>query len=192
MARNKLGQITRTKPIEIAIKKSLLAIARQEGVRVKALVRDELEDQLRLNVYTSYEPATKIGIETKKYNETHKHQKSHPYHHTGLLASSIYTVIDGDTIKAMVKNNQYPNGTSTTKLYDYLKFGTTDTPKKSVYGYDNGKKFARYVAQRPHNFEARTKIYMNHFLDKLAANIEENGSAKINSKYLRKLRKSDM
>lgn len=188
MARNKKGQITSTKPIEIAIKKSLLNIARDEGIRIKAMVRDELERELRLDIYDSYTPATKSGIETKKYNETHKHQKPRPYHHTGLLASKVYATIDGDVIKAMVRNEQYDNGTSTQEVYDYLKFGTTNTPKKSVYGYNNGKQFARYTPQAPHNFEARTKEYMKQYIDTLAKDIEKNGKKNINPKYLRNIK----
>lgn len=188
MARNKKGQITSTKPTEIVIKKTLLNIARDEGIRIKAMVRDELERELRLDIYDSYMPATKSGIKTKNYNETHKHQKPRPYHHTGLLASKVYATIEGDVIKAMVRNEQYDNGTSTQQVYDYLKFGTSDTPKKSVYGYDNGKKFARYVAQKPHNFEARTREYMNQYLDNLATDIEKNGRKNINPKYLRNIK----
>lgn len=188
MARNKKGQITSTKPIEIAIKNVLLNVARDEGIRVKAMVRDELERELRLDIYDSYMPATKSGKETQEYNKTHKHQKPHPYHHTGLLASSVYATIDGNIIKAMVRNEQYSNGTSTQKLYDYLKFGTTDTPKKSVYSYDNGKQFARYTPQAPHNFEARTREYMNQYLDNLAVDIEKNGRKNINPKYLRNIK----
>ena len=192
MARNKKGQITGDKSIETAIKKSLLAVAKDEGIRLKAMVRDELERELRLNIYDSYMPATKKGKETREYNETHKHQKPSPYHHTGLLAKSVYATIEGDTIKAMVKDEQYKNGTSTTKLYNYLKFGTTDTPKKSVYGYNNGKKFARYVAQEPHNFEARTREYMRNYLNEIEIDINANGAKRINPKYLKKLKKSDM
>ena len=188
MARNKKGQITGDKLIETAIKKSLLAVAKDEGIRLKAMVRDELEKELRLDIYDSYTSATKKGKAVEEYNKTHKHQKPRLYHHTGLLASKVYATIDGNVIKAMVRDEQYDNGTSTQEVYYYLKFGTTSTPKKSVYGYNNGKQFARYTPQAPHNFEARTREYMKSFLNKLKADIEQNGTKHINKKYLKKLK----
>lgn len=192
MARNTKGQITGTKPVAIALKKRLIEIANDEGIKLKAMVRDQLETELRFNVYDSYRPATKGGTEIKEYNETHKHQKANLYHHTGRLASSIYARIDGDTIKAMIKDEKYPDGASTTEVYDYLKFGTSKKSEKKGYFYNNGNDFSPYISQEPHNFEARTRQNMNQYLDDLAADIEVNGAKHINPKYLRKIRKSDM
>lgn len=192
MARNKLGQFTSINHITQAINKRLQAIATDEQIKIKALVRDELEQTLRSEIYASRTPATEKGLEVKEYNETHKHQKSRPYHHTGKLESSIYAIIDGDTVKAMVQDKQYDNGRSTTEVYDYLKFGTTDTPKNDVYDYANGNQFSKYISQEPHNFEARTREHMEIFLRDLETDIEQNGTKHINPKYLKKLRKSDM
>ena len=193
MARNTKGQWASTNSIEIALKKRLLAIAKDDGIKLKAMVRDKLEEELRFNVYTSYRPATKKGKDTQYYNETHKHQKARPYHHTGLLASKIDAIIDGDSVKAIVRDAQYADGASTTEVYDYLKFGTTNTPKKSdVYDYNNGNNFSQYISQKPHNFEARTRDAMESYLNELKTDIEQNGKKYINPKYLKKLRKSDM
>lgn len=186
MPRNKKGQITGNKPVEIAIKKSLLAITKDEDIRLKAMVRDELETELRFQVYTSYTPATKRGKETQEYNKTHKHQKARPYHHTGLLARSIYAKIDGDNAKAMIRDEKYDDGASTVEVYDYLKFGTTNTPKESdTYDYGNETKFSQYIPQEPHNFEARTREHMNDFLNRLEEDIITNGKKNINPKYLK-------
>ena len=193
MLRNKRGQFTGNKPIAIAISKRLLNIAKDEGIRIKAMVRDELETELRFQVYTSYRPATKQGQEVAEYNATHKHQKSRPYHHTGRLAHNINAIIDGNTVKAIVRDEKYDNGASTTEVYDYLKFGTTNTPKKSdVYDYNNGDRFSQYISQEPHNFEARTRDHMEDFLSQLAEDIDRNGKKNINPKYLKKIKKSDM
>ena len=188
MAKNKWNQYASAKPIEMAIKKRLLSIASEEGIRVKALVRDELEKELRFNIYESYAPSTKQGQQIQEYNETHKHQKAKLYHHTGRLAQSIYATIDGDNVKAMVRDEKYDDGASTTEVYDYLKFGTTNTPKKDVYSYNNGTEFSRYTSQPPHNFEARTRDHMNEFLNNLAEDIDQNGAKNINPKYLRDIR----
>ena len=186
--RNKIGQITSTKPIETSISKSLIDSAKALDMKIKAMVRDELERELRLDIYDSYTPATKKGKAIKEYNKTHKHQKPHAYHHTGRLAQNIYALIDGNNVKAMVKDTQYRDGTSTTDVYNYLKFGTTDKPKKDAYSYNDGSNFSSYIPQSPHNFEARTREYMKSFLDKLEADIEQNGTKYIDKRYLKKLK----
>ena len=191
MAKNKFKQFTSTRPIKSALSKRLMAIANDEGIKLKAMVRDELEDTLRHEVYASYRPATKQGQETQDYNETHKHQKTRPYHHTGLLARSIYAITNDVGAEAMVRDEEYDNGSSTTEVYDYLKFGTTNNPKTDTYDYAGGTKFSKYIPQDPHNFEARTRQHMDVFLDNLDREIESNGINKINPKYLKKLRKSD-
>lgn len=172
MARNKLGQITGKDPIKLKISKQLLKIADEVAIRVKPIIRDQLETSLRANIYASYEPATKSGKAVQEYNDTHAHQKAKPYHHTGLLARSVYCTIDGNMVKANVRKDMYSNGTSAAEVYNYLKFGTTNNPKSDFYSYDNGKSFSRYIAQKPHNFEAATRKEMKVFLKGLATDIE--------------------
>jgi len=174
MARNKLGQITSNrKSVEIAIQKYLEKDAKEIDMKIKPIIRDELEQTLRAEIYASYTPATEKGKATQEYNKTHKHQKPNLYHHTGILAGSIHGRINENSVEAgPMEGVKYPNGKSAQEIYTYLKFGTTDTPKKDVYSYDNGTKFSRYSAQEPHNFEARTREYMKVFLKKLAQDIE--------------------
>lgn len=187
MARNTRGQITSEHIISMKISKALQKTADKAKVRIRPIIRDELEQTLRSEIYASRTPATKKGQEVKEYNESHKHQQSHPYHHTGLLASSVYATIEGNTIKANIKDQQYSNGASTTEVYDYLKFGTTDTPKKDVYDYDNGSQFSRYISQEPHNFEARTREYMRSFINNLSAELKtEAGRKRYIGKYKNK------
>jgi len=173
MAKNKKGQFTGERIVSLKISKALQEIANDAAIRVRPIVRDELENTLRTEIYTSYTPATKKGKDIQEYNETHKHQKAHPYHHTGLLASSVYATIEGNTVKANIKDEKYNNGTSTTEVYNYLKFGTTTTPKSNSYSYNNGNDFSQYISQKPHNFEARTREYMKIFLDRLANDLQQ-------------------
>lgn len=182
MARNKRGQFTSSHMNVVKISKALQEIADDAAIRVRPIVRDELENTLIHEVYASRTPATEQGKNVQEYNETHKHQKKKPYHHTGLLENSIYCTIDGDIVKANVRDQKYDNGASTTEVYDYLKFGTTDNPKNDTYDYANGTKFSKYISQEPHNFEARTKEYMDIFLDTLAADIK-NHPEKYSEKY---------
>ena len=190
MARNKLGQVTGEKIIGIKLTKRLQAIAEDEGIKLKAMVRDELEQTLRSEIYASYRPATKNGKDVQEYNETHKHQKPRPYHHTGILASNVYANIEGDIIQAKIKDVKYPDGASATEVYDYLKFGTPDQPKNGAKGffYNNGQNFSPYISQEPHNFEARTREQMKQFINDLETDINEHGTKRINPKYLKKLK----
>ena len=185
MARNKKGQYASENLISLKISKTLQNIADDVAIRVKPIIRDELEKTLRYEIYASRTPATKKGQTTKEYNESHNHQKTKPYHHTGLLAGSVYATIDGDVIKANIKDQQYDNGSSTTEVYDYLKFGTTDTPKNDTYSYDGGKKFSKYISQEPHNFEARTREYMKQFINNLAIDLTQHPE-KYSTKYKNK------
>ena len=187
MARNTRGQITGEHIISMKISKALQKTADEAGIRIRPIIRDELEQTLRSEIYASRTPATKRGQEVREYNESHKRQQSYPYHHTGLLASSVYVTIEGNTIKANIKDQQYPNGASTTEVYDYLKFGTTDNPQKDVYDYDNGTKFSRYISQEPHNFEARTREYMRGFINNLFVELKtESGIKRYIGKYKNK------
>lgn len=177
MARNKRGQFTGKNIITWNITKTLQEVAKEAELRIKPMVRDKLEETLRAEVYASYQPATEQGKATQEYNETHKHQKARPYHHTGLLASKIGANIDGNTVKAVVRDGTYDNGATTAEVYDYLKFGTPDRAKTDVYDYNKGKEFSQYISQEPHNFEARTREQMRDYIEEMEAKIR-NGSWK--------------
>lgn len=193
---NRFGQFVSEKPIAIAVSKRLRAIAEDVAVKVRPLVRDELEYTLRSKIYASRTPATQAGKEVQEYNETKAHQKRKLYHHTGTLERSIYCIIEGNTVKAMIRDEKYGNGRSATQVYDDLKFGTTNNPKKPMYKiYDDGGNIiglSPYIQQKPHNFEARTREYMKTYLNNLEKDIYENGAKNINPKYLRKLSKADL
>ncbi len=190
-AKNKKGQYTSEKPIVLKLSKTLLDIANDVAIRVKPIVRDELENTLTQEIYASRTPATEKGKKIQEYNETHKHQKKKLYHHTGLLERSVYGTIDGDNVKVNIRDQKYDNGASTTEVYDYLKFGTTDEPKSDVYDYANGTKFARYNPQEPHNFEARTREHMRQFLDDLSRDLHTHPE-KYSKKYTDAIKKRDI
>lgn len=154
-----------TKEMSILITKQLQAIADDVAIRVRPLVRDELERTHRANIYDSYVPAV---------NGT--------YHHTGTLASSVKGLIDGNAVKAVIEDKEFPNdvrspnaATSTVEVYEILKNGSTANPKADSYPYrgNNGKiEWSMYIQQKPHNFEQRTLEDMEIFLDELAANLK--------------------
>lgn len=189
MARNKLGQFTGKNLITWKITKSLQEVAKEAELRVKPIIRDELESTLRAEVYASYRPATEQGKAIQEYNETHEHQKARPYHHTGLLASKIGANIDGNTVKAVVRDGVYEDGATTAEVYDYLKFGTSDTASSDAFDYNNGTKFSQYISQEPHNFEARTRDHMKDFVKDLEAKMRNGTWVKISGidKYIDKV-----
>lgn len=178
LPRNKKGQITGQNMVKIKITKALQEVAKDCSIRVKPLVRDKLERTLIANVHESFTPATAKGKEIEEYNKTHTHQKPRLYHHTGLLLENIYGVIEGDSVTVKISDVAYDNDTTVAEVYNHLKFGTTDNPDTDVYAYDKGEgqgiQFAPYIAQEPHNFEARTRQEMNEFLDRLAGDIKNN------------------
>ena len=173
MPRNTRGQFVGADKVSLKITKRLQEIADEVAIRVKPIVRDELEQTLRSEIYASYTPATKSGQETEEYNRTHKHQKKRPYHHTGKLASSVYATIDGNTIKAKLKEKQYDNGRTTAEVYDFLKFGTARETSKKGFTYNQGEEFSAYIHQEPHNFEARTREHMRDFLKELEIDLQQ-------------------
>ena len=167
-----------TKEMSILITKELRTIADDVAIRVKPIVRDELERTHRANIYDSYIPAVDGS-----------------YHHTGTLASSIKGLIDGNAVKAVVEDREFPNdvrspnaATSTLEVYEILKNGSTSNPKADAYPYRDGSgeiKWSMYIQQKPHNFEQRTLEDMEVFLDQLTRDLKNNPE-KYSRKYKNK------
>lgn len=174
---NNLGQFT--KEMSILITKELQNLAHEAEVRVKPILRDKLEETHRLNVYASRTPA----INGK-------------YHHTGILASSIKGVIDGNTVKAVVEPKKFPNrirsnngAKLTTEVYEILKNGSKARAKHDVYPYEGKQKkeqnkdkvgpmkWSTYIQQKPHDFEQRTLDDMEQYIsqDLIPALTKKNG-----------------
>lgn len=174
-SQNAKGQFT--KGVSILISKKLQAeldaVAEECVVRIKPIIRDELERTYKDEVHASYRPATKTGKDVQKYNETHKHQKAAPYHHTGHFLESINAVIEGSVVKIKLKEIAYDDDTTTLDVYDYLSKGTTKRPKHDKYyikGSD-GIGLADYISTPKHQFDAHTLNHMKGFLDSLASDI---------------------
>ena len=141
--RNSKGQFIK-KYISATVQKDLQDIAKEVEIRVKPLIRDELESVYRRKVYESYTPSTPYGEKINEYNETHARKKKARYHHTGLLARSIKALIDGDNIYIDIDRKVYDNGKTTIDVHEFLRNGTTSNPKKDIYGY-KGKGGRHYL-----------------------------------------------
>lgn len=197
--RNIKGQVIRADKLKIHITEELKEIAELTNTKVKPLIRDKLEEELRYQIYASYTPATEKGKAVSTYNKSNTHQQARPYHHTGKLASKVYAVIEGNEIKAKLMPGQYDNGKTVEEVYNILKFGTSETPHKispktgkPVDGfYFNGKSnFSPYIQQQPHNFETETNRNMQEFIQKEIINkLNKNPKAYAGTKYEKKSNK---
>lgn len=159
---NTRGQFTSEKLLERKLSKRLQEVAYESRIRLQALTRDKLVSELRHQIYASY-VSTGDGS----------------YEHTRLLPTSVYAVIEGDTIQVKLEDNHYKGIDSEGNIidipvedvYNYLKFGTKKQAKSDVYPYldeNDNIRFAPYKATLPHNFEARTKEVMDIFLNNVA------------------------
>lgn len=187
----------------VYITKALEKQAELIDLNVKKLVKDKLQETYVNNVRASYTPRSVKGQEIKEYNEsTGKggHKKKLTYRHTNIFANSIYTKIDGRTIKVMIKDEKYPNGASTTQVYKWLTEGTKGSKKSYPYikhsgndksdpnSYSTG--WARNYPTPAHLFEQHTKIQMKGFLDSLENDIKNGDKDIIQTKYNKYLNKS--
>ena len=173
MPRNTRGQFVGEDRVSIRIAKQLQNMANKINVNVKPIVRDELEQTLRSEIYASYTPATKTGKAIQEGNNSEENQEFRPYQHTGILTSSVYATVEGDLIKTKVADTKYPNGRSAAEVYDFLRYGTAKESSKRGFSFNDGKEFSAYISQEPHNFEARTRERMRDFLKELKRDLRE-------------------
>ena len=132
------------------------------------------------NVLASYSPRSQAGIETQEYNAYQKsreqklgtrlHKKKQTYHHTGIFIDSIYTEVNNKTVKIKIRDETYPDGASTTQVYEWLTKGTEGSDKTNPDNYSTG--WARNYPTPPHLFEEHTREQMKGFLDNFGENIK--------------------
>lgn len=155
-----------TKHVSILLTKKMQEMAGEINQRARIALRNELEEQHKHDVYSTYAPIQESGKATAKYNAEHKHQKKQPYHHSGLLIRSIHGVIDGDVVRIELDDNQYEDGTSVRDVYEYLAHGTGNS-KYDQYilgGEDSGTPYVPYVRTPKHNFKRMTLDHMEKYI----------------------------
>ena len=189
--------------IYLTLEQEALDLADELGVRLKARVRDKLEETYKKNIFDSYEPIGERGKAIQTYNKKKKddhegktyHQKAANYHHTGTFLRNIHARIDGDKIKATVSKEQYEDdedGVTTWDVYKWLTRGTRKRPKYPYYPVE-GKDaedtpWAKYVPTPKHNFNQLTIADMENYLSTLVAKLKDENSdeRKILMKYYAK------
>lgn len=161
---NKKGQFE--KQLTILLTKKMKEEVDKISYGAKVALRNELEEQHKHDVYSTYTTIQESGKAVAKYNAEHKHQKKQPYHHSGLLIRSIHGVIDGDEVKIDIDDNKYDDGTSVKDVYEYLAHGT-GSGKYGQYilgGYKSHTPFVPYVRTPKHDFKRMTLDYMDGYI----------------------------
>lgn len=118
------------KGLNLRIDNQLKGLADEVGIRIKPLLRDKLESIYRYRIYASYES-----------------ESTGTYHQTGLLASSVYAIIDGDVIRVKIKSKTYPDKKgreiTTVQVYRWLTKGTRKKAKSLYYPIESNEKKSR-------------------------------------------------
>ena len=188
--RDNIGRFQKTATIHIT--KQLEQIADNLEKDATEIVKDKLLEMYKNNVLASYSRRSEAGLEAKEYNEYQKsreskegykrrlHRKKLTYKHTNIFVNSIYTEVENKTIKIKIKDEIYPDGASTTQVYEWLTKGTKGSEKPYPYinvsgnstdpnSYSTG--WGHNYPTPRHLFEEHTKEQMKGFLDNFEGNI---------------------
>ena len=181
------------KDFTINITKRLEKEAKKIEKNVSDIVGEKLKTCYRENVELSYGPrsvgaaqdilfnvqAKQAEMEDRKQGLNVRHRrKKIPYIHTDTFYNSIDVVKEGRKLKVKIKDIKYPNGKSTTDVYEYLINGT---PGGGKYWFTakNGKRPTAYNYPTPrHEFEEHTMMQMLGYLDSLEADIKKGNYSK--------------
>lgn len=199
------------KQATVLITKQLEQIAEEVEKDATKIIEDKLLETYKENVLASYSPRSEAGQEVQAYNESRKQleqedralgiksrrgRKRLTYRHTNIFVNSIYTEVRNKTVMIKIRDEQYPDGASTTQVYEWLTKGTNGSDKPYPYvkvvgkdatdpnNYSTG--WARNYPTPRHLFEEHTREQMKGFLDNFASNIKDNYRGR---RYKRKRRK---
>ena len=175
------------KDFTINISKKLEKTAEKLEVNVSDVVEQKLKQCYRDNVEMSYGPRSVGAAQDILFNEqakqaeqedrakgiTARHRRRRiPYIHTGNFYESIETEREGRKIKVKIKDIKYPNGKSTTDVYEYLTKGTSGGGEYWFVNKQGKRPTARNYPTPRHEFEEQTMVQMIGFLDSLESDIK--------------------
>ena len=198
------------KQATVLITKQLEQIAEEVEKDATKIIEDKLLETYKENVLASYSPRSEAGQEVQAYNESRKQleqedkklgiksrrgRKKLTYRHTNIFVDSIYTEVKNKTIKIKIKDEIYPDGASTTQVYEWLTKGTKGSDKSYPYIKVTGKDatdpnnystgWARNYPTPRHLFEEHTREQMKGFLENFQGNIKNDYNKR---KYKKKRR----
>lgn len=174
--RTNAGQFQKYASIKIV--EALKQLSEDTKTNVQLVVADELEKKYKENVLGSYAPRTVEGRQVIEYNKSTGqggHKKKLTYRHTGIFLDSIYTAIEGDMVRVKIKDEQYPEGATTSQVYEWLTKGTMgdeESGKPYPYIKKSGDGWSRNFPTPRHEFEEYTMLHMKGFLESLANDVK--------------------
>lgn len=196
----------------VLITKQLEQIADNVEKDATKIIEDKLLETYKQNVLASYSPRSEAGQEVQAFNKAQKQReeqdkeeygiknrrsrKKLTYRHTNTFVNSIYTEIKNKTVMIKIRDEQYPDGASTTQVYEWLTQGTKGSDKPYPYirvtgndatdpnNYSTG--WATNYPTPRHLFEEHTREQMKGFLENFEANIKRDYNGR---KYRKKRRK---
>ena len=200
------------KQATVLITKQLEQIANDVEKDATKIIEDKLLKTYKENVLASYSPRSEAGQEVQAFNKAQKQReeqdkeeyginsrrsrKKLTYRHTNIFVNSIYTEVRNKTVMIKIRDEQYPDGASTTQVYEWLTKGTEGSDKPYPYVKVTGKDatdpnnystgWARNYPTPRHLFEEHTREQMKGFLNNFASNIKDNYRGR---RYKRKRRK---
>ena len=180
------------KQATVLITKQLEQIANDVEKDATEIIKDKLLENYKENVLASYTPRSEAGLEVQEYNKYQKsreqklgtrlHKKKLTYRHTGIFLDSIYAEVKNKTVMIKIKDTQYPDGATTTQVYEWLTKGTKGSDKPYPYIKVTGKDatdpnnystgWARNFPTPRHLFEEHTREHMKGFLASFEENIK--------------------
>lgn len=193
------------KQATVLITKQLEQIAEEVEKDATKIIEDKLLETYKENVLASYSPRSEAGLKVQEYNEYQKsreqklgtrlHKKKLTYRHTGIFLDSIYTEVKNKTVMIKIRDTQYPDGATTTQVYEWLTKGTKGSDKPYPYVKVTGKDatdpnnystgWARNYPTPRHLFEEHTREQMKGFLENFQGNIKNDYNKR---KYKKKRR----
>lgn len=198
------------KQATVLITKQLEQIAEEVEKDATKIIEDKLLETYKENVLASYSPRSEAGQEVQAYNESRKQleqkdrelgiksrrgRKKLTYKHTNIFINSIYTEVKNKMVMIKIRDEQYPDGASTTQVYEWLTKGTEGSDKPYPYVKVTGKDatdpnnystgWARNYPTPRHLFEEHTREQMKGFLENFQDNIKNDYNKR---KYKKKRR----
>ena len=198
------------KQATVLITKQLEQIAEEVEKDATKIIEDKLLETYKENVLASYSPRSEAGQEVQAYNESRKQleqkdrelgiksrrgRKKLTYKHTNIFINSIYTEVKNKMVMIKIRDEQYPDGASTTQVYEWLTKGTKGSDKSYPYIKVTGKDatdpnnystgWARNYPTPRHLFEEHTREQMKGFLENFQGNIKNDYNKR---KYKKKRR----
>lgn len=177
------------------ITKHLQQVANEHEIDVAKVVSDKLKETYIANVKASYAPRSPGEMKKASYNRrkereeledrkqgitSRRSRKTLSYHHTDTFVDSIDTVIEGQTVKVIIKPNKYEDPTGKNRfertavdVYKYLTNGTTGGGMYPAWVDDDGKvRYAENYPTQAHLFEMHTYHQMVGFMHSLEGRIK--------------------